>query len=274
MEAIEQDVQRVTAPPTLARTHQSRNRVYVLEVTSRTDPSAGLVGIVLVQRSESYERNPKGEVVKASIELEYQQIWPPTFSGPQSGAFTGWFKPYENKVSITGGAVELLLERLKGHRIGTYLFSQVVAWAKQWPDTPVARIRVTSVDGAPHNLERRNRLYENVIPMEYRDAENKEGHSRACLAGDLIVHSSWRQNIREVALSDAIGTARTERETLAIQIDRLQQAKAWATDAMDRARRTPVIWALQQVVTPWSPHWFLGAGVAVGAAGMWWLRNG
>lgn len=93
----------------------------------------------------------------------------------------------------------------EGHRLGTYLMSEVVRWAKQWPEANVETIKLGAEQAWPENLERRANFYERInIKFIYTDEEKHCGHSMPMLVKDLTIAEKelWRKQIFAVDLVD------------------------------------------------------------------------
>jgi GNAT superfamily N-acetyltransferase len=60
-------------------------------------------------------------------------------------------------IDLTGGFVVVDPSSMHGQRIGTYLFNEVIDWAKQWPDAVITPIKLVETDHV--NKIRRNHFY-------------------------------------------------------------------------------------------------------------------
>ncbi|WP_295983322.1 hypothetical protein [uncultured Variovorax sp.] len=163
----------------------STPRLQVLEIHDREKgKEAGEpIAHLLLERVETAQIDESdGSVFEASIELRFQRILPKFDTRRQStyelGSFVGCYSKLYDRVSLTSnavygdGAVFMDLSGLRGHRIGSYLFNEVVAWAKQWPDAEVKTITLNAGDATATNKVRRNRLYEQFkIAFDYNDAK-------------------------------------------------------------------------------------------------------
>ena len=171
-------------------------RILVLEIKDkdRPDDKAKALGWVLVEREETYRRDPRdGTIYEASIRLSYQRITA-KFSHRDGGKgrFDGSYSRNFNAVSLTStsmskGAVFLDLPGLDGQRIGTYLMNEIFQWVQQWPEATVNGIELLAGQGHGDNKARRNWFYEQFgLVFDYTDPEHREGRSRPMLAGALV----------------------------------------------------------------------------------------
>jgi GNAT superfamily N-acetyltransferase len=151
---------------------------------------APIAATLLIQRYEEHQYDSEGGLASASIVLKYQRLGGAS-EFISRGSFQGRMGGYPFEVSVTGGSVMIGDESLRGIRLGSYLFNEVIVWAKQWPDLPVARIRVSSVDADERNLERRNRFYAGAgINFEWSTPEMREGFSLPMFAHELVTRPS------------------------------------------------------------------------------------
>lgn len=121
---------------------------------------------------------------------------------------------------------------LLGHRVGTYLMAEIVAWAKQWPTAEVMRIKLSwedEKDGAwgGSNKERRDRFYEQfgIAFSPGTPGGSITATSKPMRAGELVTEDAeqaWRSNIRERSAVDAIADHQREIAELAQQVQNLE----------------------------------------------------
>ena len=177
-------------------------RILVLEIKDKDRPDDKALGWVLVEREETYRRDPRdGTIYEASIRLSYQRITA-KFSHRDGGKgrLDGSYSRNFNAVSLTStsmskGAVFLDLPGLDGQRIGTYLMNEIVQWVQQWPEATVNGIELLAGQGHGDNKARRNWFYEQFgLVFDYTDPEHREGRSRPMLAGALVKVETWKQN--------------------------------------------------------------------------------
>ncbi len=225
--------------------------VRILEVVNKNDPSGGVFRL-LVEREEV-----RGEC-SASIKLSYVSLGE-SFGGFNNHPFCGkWerFPDGQEKISVTGGAV-MLTGVPRGAHIGTYLFDEVVRWAKQWPNAEVRRISLSEVDGDDENRERRNAFYEQFgIEFDYSEGK-RAGISRPMKAGDLtpVDPQVWQQDIVEYGLVDFLRRSCADIEKKALEISLSKRAVEEHWGELERARRSPVIWACRQFFANYQ-FWF------------------
>ncbi|MGK0547918.1 hypothetical protein ACSEE7_20720 [Halomonas cupida] len=131
-----------------------------------------------------------------------------------------------------GGDIIFRMIDLLGHRVGTYLMTEIVAWAKQWPTAEVMRIKLSWEDekeGAwgGGNKERRDRFYEQfgIAFSPIGPGSPITAESKPMSAGDLLTEEAekaWRSNIRERSAVDAIAVQWREITELARQVQHLE----------------------------------------------------
>lgn len=197
--------------------------IYVLEVTPRQDPEGEPLAHLLIERKEEYKKRcDTGKVIEAKFSLYWSLLCERDKrhgAYRKSGDLQGGYSGICGWLSLTShlgasGIFFLDLPGLEGNRIGTYLFNQVVLWAKQWPEVSVNSIRLNRNQGKdPDNKERRNRLYEQFnLSFEYTDETRESGHSVKIPAGELTSVDTWKSNIREVGLSEFMIDLMSSRE--------------------------------------------------------------
>ncbi|SFQ73464.1 hypothetical protein SAMN05216567_1326 [Variovorax sp. OK605] len=236
----------------------SKPRLQVLEIYDREKgKEAGEpIAHLLLERVETRRIDERdGSVFEASIELRFQRILPKFDARRQSpyeaGSFVGGYsKLLEERVSLTStgvhgnGAVFMDLSGLRGQRIGTYLFNEVVTWAKQWPGAEVKAITLNAGDASPSNKVRRNRLYEQFnIAFSYDDSDNRSGTSKSMKADALTVVDTWEHNIVERSLVDYICELAQRQHDIASDLSAREAAIKELTHWRDRATRHPLRWA-------------------------------
>lgn len=127
-----------------------------------------------------------------------------------SGWFGASYDKNRNEFSIisddySSGALFLDPKQIRGYKIGTYIMSQIIMWAKHnYPDAKLKTIFLFENQADPENKERRNRFYEQFgIEFNYENEEKKSGTSK----GDILINQlnsveSWTKNIKEVTVPD------------------------------------------------------------------------
>lgn len=240
-------------------------RIYVLEIRERSaEPSDEPLAWLIVEREETYKRDDRdGSIYQASIRLTYERI-----STRQSrdqankGTFAGGYRRGingESSVSLIsehmyGGALFLDLPGLEGHRIGSFLMSEVVRWVKQWPSADVISVNLNANQAHEGNKIRRNLFYQNLgLKFSFADASEESGRSLPMKAGDLISVTSWEGNIRILTVHDYLDRLLSSRESLKLDLSDSLRAKKNDKEELQRARKHPLKWALTQLWYQWQP---------------------
>lgn len=183
-------------------------RIVVLEVFKPDAPMTEPVAWVMVEREET---ESGGEV---RLELFLRRIVTDgnfEFSGSES--FVGSYNRNASLVRLSHGMTTMDLLGLEGHRIGTYLMTQIVQWAKQWPDARVASIELIDGQASDENRERRNHFWERYgLRFAFTDPSNRAGRSKAMRVADLYAVESWTQNINAHALDALVSRLLCEKE--------------------------------------------------------------
>jgi GNAT superfamily N-acetyltransferase len=204
-------------------TGQTKPRLLVLEVSRPHRVDQGVrdprrvddepTAYLLVERVEHYERDEQGAILRATIQLYYQVIEAPERLSSPWNSFDGCYerclfhgeRVSLTSTSLTGGALSFDLPKLRGHRIGTYLMNEIVLWAKQWTSANVKPISLLIGQATAENKQRRNQFYEQFgISFDFDDAEKKTGTSRPVASTELREVETWRDNIREIPVIDAL----------------------------------------------------------------------
>ena len=254
-------------------------RILVLEIKDKDRPDDKALGWVLVEREETYRRDPRdGAIYEASIRLSYQRITA-KFSHRDGGKgrFDGSYSRNFNAVSLTStsmskGAVFLDLPGLDGQRIGTYLMNEIVQWVQQWPEATVNGIELLAGQGHGDNKARRNWFYEQFgLVFDYTDPEHREGRSRPMLAGALVKVETWKQNITEHRMLDYLAAVLYAEERATSELQARDRACAQLIAEQRRAEARPVRWALRQLYYRYA-NTVLGVAVLTMLIGMALLR--
>lgn len=117
------------------------------------------------------------------------------------------------RVKLTNGYVLVEQSQLRGLRLGSFCFNQVVCWAKtQCPDSEVETIQLRASDASGVNRHRRNAFYEKFgIRFDYSTVdgvENAAGESQAMKARELVSRAPADfPNIVEIDMPHLVGAA-------------------------------------------------------------------
>ncbi len=234
--------------PSLRREGAALPKIYVLEVHHREEPGT-LLGHLLVEETEEI-RSEEGVVYEARLNVNCEVIAKLHDWREGDTRFSGGFSRFLNSVSVIstsvgGDGLFNDLPDLRGQRIGTFLFSRIVAWVKQWEGMAVHPIKLGGNRGVD-NIARRNRMYEHAgIKFAYTaDAGNEYGVSRAMTTDDLIVVDSWKQNIRVLSVPEYAGALRYANGELSNDVDGLERVRAALEKENQRRESKPLRWAL------------------------------
>ena len=230
-------------------------RILVLEVRDKDRPEAKALGWVLVEREETYRRDPRdGTIYDASIRLSYQRITAKfSHRGGGKGRFDGSYSRGFDSVSLTSpsmskGAVFLDLPGLDGQRIGTYLMNEIVQWVQQWPEATVNSIELLAGQAHGDNKARRNWFYEQFgLIFDYSDLEHREGRSRLMPAGALVKVETWKQNICEHRMLDYLAATLYAEERATSELQARDRACAELIAEQKRVEARPLRWALRRL---------------------------
>ena len=150
-------------------------------------------------------------VAEAEIRLTFERCdaGRPRHGIVSSADFCGFYNAREQRISLTGRRLEsgavYLPEDLRGLHLGSFAMSEIVRWAKQWPEAIVEPISLVKGDADPENGERRNRFYEQFgLCFDYESARREAGRSQPIRTGDLIDSEGWKGFVHERPLLDAI----------------------------------------------------------------------
>lgn len=254
-------------------------RILVLEIKDKDRPDDKALGWVLVEREETYRRDPRdGTIYEASIRLSYQRITA-KFSHRDcgKGRFDGSYSRNFNSVSLTSpsmskGAVFLDLPGLDGQRIGTYLMNEIVQWVQQWPEATVNSIELLAGQAHGDNKARRNWFYEQFgLVFDYTDPEHREGRSRPMLAEALVKVETWKQNITEHRMLDYLAAVLYAEERATSELQARDRACAQLIAEQRRAEARPVRWALRRLYIHYASTVLAGL-VLTALVGMAWIK--
>jgi GNAT superfamily N-acetyltransferase len=112
----------------------------------------------------------------------------------------GHIDTHNNKVKLTNSAV-VVVPCIQGFGIGTFLFNQVICWAKKHdPQLEVAPIWVAATDATEGNQTRRNIFYAHFNIL-FSDSPTNEGvveaYSIPIRVSDLTPHVSKKNKMQE-----------------------------------------------------------------------------
>lgn len=234
-------------------THTSKDApiARVLEIKDKKNPS--ITHRILVGREESRTK------CFASIALTYASLVKghdgrnnPKFSGTwqRSADGTEW-------VSLTGGSVMLSGQGVpRGHHIGTYLFDEVVRWAKQWPNAQVMTIKLSETDADDENRDRRNDFYQQFgIRFQFNEGQ-KSGRSMPMLVAGLqsVEPRRWKRDIVEHGVYEFLRMRLDDANESATAIKRLESTQSDFRHACAK----PFRWACRQF---WKTHRYHVIGI-------------
>ena len=224
-------------------------RIQVLEIRHRDRPDGEPIAWLLVEREETYVRDPEdNSVSEASIRISYQRIAAKhsRFGSSGKGEFQGGYSKRFNAVSLTSsstsseGVVCLGLAGLEGQRIGTYLMNEIVEWAKQWPEY--------SVNSIQHVAKHVYGFYEQFgLEFDHADTDRQEGQSRPVQAGQLKTVDTWKQNISEHTILDHLADVLHAKEFASYELEARNRACDSLKEELLRAREHPFWWVIKNV---------------------------
>lgn len=253
-----------------------RPRLRVLEVRSRADDKGEPVAWLLVERIERKDFY-EGQVWKASLTLAYRLFavcdgWQ---VDSRTHTFAASYSALHDIVNLTSSHVEsegaIFLDplQIRGHRIGTYLLDQLVAWAKEQSEAArVAQFRLP-VDTDDESQARRKRFYAR-FNIHFDDTD--PGTSRPMRVGALQNASYWQENITELSLLEYLeATRRTSFENHRALIETRRAAREVGAELRSIYQR-PVRWVASLLVRRYGAH-LLGATLVALVLLAGWLRE-
>lgn len=236
-----------------------KNSIYIIEIRDRkAGKDSNPLAYLLLDRYEQY-RYDEGRITGAHVEIKYQRIRKnsDSFNGssPDAGNFcAGYSKGFEREYvsltskSISEGAVFLDLPGLEGQRIGTYLMSALVEWAMQWPSAELAQFTLSSLQADEFNKDRRNRFYDNYnIKFDFHTPENLSGKSKKMLVSELTPVHTWKENIREISISNYIGQLLDKENSDGWELMRKDNVIKSLRQTLKDAEFSPLKWVMQQL---------------------------
>jgi hypothetical protein len=231
-----------------------RENLRVIQVRHRETPNSETPdAILMIQRIEQIvgqgarltlrvkridtQRPPEGN------ELEWSAAYSPSSSTDRE------------RVRLTHGEcrgpadIQMILNGLRGFRIGTYLMAEIVTWARQWPLAEVMKIELSWQDEKPgahdgNNKVRRDRFYEQ-FGIEFIPSETESqitARSKYMLAENLTTDDAeraWRLNIQKVNASDWLVDQQRKLEEQEGQIAKLKRKAASLQTTKDRIEAHP-----------------------------------
>lgn len=249
-------ISSVTLPSFETSSNEDRTskkpRIQVIEVRDKENPDGEAIAWLAVEREEKYLKLPKENIlVNASISIHYKKIDSDKYkySRKVQYSFDGRYESHFNSVSLTGGAMlAFTIGELMGQRIGTYLFNEVVVWAKQWPEAQVHTIKLLSTQAYDENKERRNRFYERFgIAFDYTSPSREEGKSRPMKVSELKLVDSWKKNIKEHHLLHYLSyLLNSERDAISKMVQ-YQRANLRLQNELNKTNEKPLRWALKRI---------------------------
>lgn len=253
-------------------------RILVLEVMDRLGKTKDPVVHIAVERDDSIEKDPSGTVTRARLTLNYRVIDEDGNAGEsQGGSFCGSYCSTSQSISLTSlnlmsGAVFLDPPYIQGHRVGTYLMNEIVAWAKQWPLARVNSIILNASQADKDNKLRRNRFYEQFnLTFEYTDDNREAGSSLTIPASELMTVTTWGENIREWPVHQFIGHLLLQRRQVELNQWSLRRAFDDLLAETRRAEKSPLWWGIKQWCTSHVQGVVWGV-IAVAIAGTTYLK--
>ncbi len=231
-------------------------RILILDVRDKKTPNGETIAYVIVEREETYDHIDHQQIHKASIRLTYEIVLP--LHNQQHCQTSGTFEAsyaakhanqngyiFMTSSNLTSGALFLDLPGYKGQRIGTYLFSQIVLWAKQWPEASVHPITLMEGQADDANRERRNHFYERYgFEFDYDTPERRTGKSRPLTASQLQVVRTWTANITETDPLDHLRKSRTDMAILVNDLKTQKVANDYLRTDLEKARKSPFLWMI------------------------------
>lgn len=239
----------------------------VIEVRHPQHPdSPDPVALLLIQRTEQQVGQDR------RLTLKVRRIGNHPLFGTNQFSWSACYSPGDNReperIKLTdgklrpGGNVIIGMHDLIGHRVGTYLMAEIVAWAKQWPTAEVMRIDLSWQDekeGAwgGNNKERRDRFYERfgITFKQCAPGGSITAKSKSMRAGELVTEEAeqaWRLNIRESSTVDAIAEQQREIAMLAQECQRLEREAMRLREVCQSTARRPVRQVLSRMAA--SPY--------------------
>jgi GNAT superfamily N-acetyltransferase len=187
-------------------------------------PAADPIAEIIIERVEEAIRYPDGTLSTATFSLHYKVVDSGDIFGRghrQEGRFEARYSAFANSLSLTYPTLFLDLYGLEGNRIGTYLMSVLVEWARQWPDADLARIELVAGQASEDNRDRRNRFYERFgIEFDWNDPLRRtSGFSKPMKIAALRDVESWKENISEIPFWDFMKKRRFEYADMKLRAD-------------------------------------------------------
>jgi hypothetical protein len=228
-------------------------RMQILEVRDRDAPDAEPLALLLIEREEVIKFDHDGLLESATVTFSYEPIKTHCRdTAMYRNQFKGSFTRRTNTVSLTSGSnskglVALDLNGLKGQRVGTYFFNEIVTWVKQWPDAEVNAIELLIGQAGEQNKERRNHFYERFnIQFDYKDADRREGTSVPMKAADLGHVETWKSNIRELDVMKFMSDLSYKADSATAELEYKHKAVKDLINQLRAIESKPLRWAIGQ----------------------------
>ncbi|MGE8063984.1 hypothetical protein [Pseudomonas sp. NPDC089569] len=154
-------------------------------------------------------------------------ITPDKFTSGLISRMGGKVDTLNKSVKLTKGSVEVV-PCMQGFGVGTFLFNQVVCWAKKHdPQLQVVPIKVAYTDATEDNQIRRNKFYAS-FSIYFSDSPTNEGvvdaHSIPMRIADLTPHQSQKNKMQEQSVEQTLRQMCEEQYELEKQIRELTQS--------------------------------------------------
>lgn len=228
-------------------------RIQIIEVNHRTQSPNKLIATLLVERVENthyFYDGKKTSIEYVTLDLVYDYLTDdPRPMGHMRYSFhakyqAGWSD--DATIDLTGGFVVVDPSPIQGNRLGTYLFNEVLTWAKQWPEAVIKPIRLVETD--PINKVRRNQFYEKFgIKFDFKDETEQEGYSHPMRVSDLLLVDTWKQNISELNVQELLMKERFRHKQLKLDFDRLNYANKSAWKLVNERDDHPIKYAFTTI---------------------------
>lgn len=241
-----------------------RENLRVIQVRHRDTPNSETPdAILMIQRIEHIV----GQGVRLTLRVTRIDTERPY--GSNQFSWAACYSPagfgYSERVKLTdeecrsGGDVRMRLSGLLGYRIGTYLMTEIVSWARQWPSAEVMQIKLSWEDEKPGawdgmNKPRRNRFYEQ-FGIEFDPSETESqitARSKYMLAENLTTDDAeraWRLNIQEINAGDWLVDQQRQLEEQGRQLAKLKRQAASRQTTIDRIEAHPYRYAVCHLLT-------------------------
>jgi len=202
-------------------------KIQIIEVKDRMNRRDTPIARLMVERVETphyYFDGNKTAIEYVLLDLVYEYLTddprPMPFNRYSFHAKfrAGWKDA--GSIDLTGGFVVVDPSSMHGQRIGTYLFNEVIDWAKQWPDAVITPIKLVETDQV--NKIRRNHFYARFgFSFDFKDDDCQVGVSRHLHVRDLNLVDSWQKNITEINVQEFLMREVFDHKRIKDEIDRI-----------------------------------------------------